>query len=228
MFDTIIIIPYRNREKHLNYFINNTVVLLKKNIPNGKVVVVEQDWTNNLFNRGYLINIVAKEYINQAKYIITHDVDINPLENTILKYYLQDVEEKSVLGILTSPCNTLAPIIKMQLNTFFNINGFPNDIWGWGAEDFALQKRAEYFNLKINKNLINHHRKSNEYFTHFNDINDRKQQNNTPNINKYELNNKPPHIKTRLVEHSGINNLNYKIIERKVLNDYVEMIKVTI
>lgn len=228
MLDTIIIIPYRNREKHLNYYLNNTVPLLKKHIPNGKVVIVEQDWTNKLFNRGYLINIAAKEYINQTKYIVTHDVDINPVENTILNYYLQEVEEKSVLGILTSPCNTLAPIAKLQLNTFLNINGFPNDIWGWGAEDFALQKRAEYFELKINKNFINNHKKSNEHFIHFNDINDRKSQNNTANINKYELNNKPPDIKKRLVEHSGINNLNYKIIERITINDYVELIKVTI
>ncbi len=57
MLDNVIIIPYRNREKHLKYYLENTVPLLQKHIPNGKVVIVEQDWNNKLFNRGCLLNI---------------------------------------------------------------------------------------------------------------------------------------------------------------------------
>ncbi len=57
MYDTVIIIPYRAREKHLEYFIENTVPLLQKHIPNSKVVIIEQDWNNKLFNRGCLLNI---------------------------------------------------------------------------------------------------------------------------------------------------------------------------
>ena len=40
MLDTVIIIPYRAREKHLKYCIDNTVPLLKKHMPNSKVVVI--------------------------------------------------------------------------------------------------------------------------------------------------------------------------------------------
>ena len=34
MLDNVIIIPYRAREKHLEYFIENTVPLLQKHMPN--------------------------------------------------------------------------------------------------------------------------------------------------------------------------------------------------
>lgn len=39
---TIIVIPYRNRERHLKYFIDNSIPLLKKHMDNMKVVIVEQ------------------------------------------------------------------------------------------------------------------------------------------------------------------------------------------
>ena len=69
MYDNVVIIPYRKREKHLKYFKDNTVPLLKKYIPNGKVIIVEQD-NNNLFNRGCILNIGIKEYENKSKYYI--------------------------------------------------------------------------------------------------------------------------------------------------------------
>jgi hypothetical protein len=64
MYDNVIIIPYRAREPHIKYYLENTVPLLRKHMPNSKVIVVEQDWNNKLFNRGKLINIGVKEYEN--------------------------------------------------------------------------------------------------------------------------------------------------------------------
>jgi hypothetical protein len=63
MYENIIAIPYRNREKHLNYYIEHTVPLLQKHLPNSKVVVVEQV-QGKLFNRAALLNVVFKEYEN--------------------------------------------------------------------------------------------------------------------------------------------------------------------
>ena len=42
MFDNVIVIPYRNRERHLKYYLENTVPLLKQYLPNSKVVIIEQ------------------------------------------------------------------------------------------------------------------------------------------------------------------------------------------
>jgi hypothetical protein len=225
MLDTVIIIPYRSREKHLKYYIDNTVPLLKKNMPNSKVVVIEQDWNNKLFNRGCLINIGVKEYENKTTHIMTHDVDINPFEETILKYYIEPIPDNNIKGIFTSMTNTLGGIIKLKCDTFLNINGFPNDIWGWGHEDKALQNRSEFKELKITKNILSNDPNIEKYFLRFNDINDRVR---PSNFNFYY--NKYYNNKTNIedVVSSGLNNLQYKILEKTNINDYVETIKVSI
>lgn len=52
MYENIIAIPFRNRDKHLDYFVKNTVPLLQEHLPNSKVVVVEQN-EGKIFNRGH-------------------------------------------------------------------------------------------------------------------------------------------------------------------------------
>ena len=220
MLDTVIIIPYRAREKHLKYFLDHTAPLFKKHIPNGKIVIVEQDWNNKLFNRGCLLNIGVKEYENKTIHCMTHDVDINPFEETILKYYIDSINDNHIRGIYTSHCNTLGGIIKFQSKTFFRINGFPNNIWGWGQEDKALQNRAEFFNVNIRKNILNNDPNQNKYFLRFDDINDR---NPAKGHNHYGT-----PISLNDIKNTGLNNLQYKILEKQDLNDFVERIKVSI
>lgn len=225
MYNTIILVPYRDRLEHMKYFIENSVPLLQKHIPNGKVVIIEQDWNNKLFNRGCLLNIGVKEYQNKTVHCMTHDIDINPNENMILKYYIDPIPENTIKGIFTSICDTLGGIIKFRSDTFFNINGFPNDIWGWGHEDKALQNRAVFKNLKINKNILSNDPNISNYLLRFNDIDDRITSSNVGLLyNKYYNN------KTNINDlmSSGLNNLQYTILERKNINDYVELIKVSI
>ena len=50
MYQNIILIPYRNREKNLSYFIQNTIPLIEKYMPKTLVVIIEQD-EGKLFNR---------------------------------------------------------------------------------------------------------------------------------------------------------------------------------
>ena len=233
--NTITIIPFRPnkdsniRQKQLDYFINTTVPLLQKCIPNGKVVIVEQDFTNNLFNRGQLINIGINEYRTCYTYFITHDDDINPCEEIIKKYYLSNPEYKTIDGILTTKFNTLAPIIKMKISTMLKINGFPNDIWGWGAEDTALQRRAEYFETIINKNFIdNYDSDIGRLFNISDESKDRIKDNNLKNVERYNLNLMTTKQKVKSIYSSGLNNLSYKVLKKQQLNDYTELIKVCI
>ena len=46
----VLIIPYRNRKPHLDYFLQNTLPLLNKNMEKVEVIVVEQG-EGTLFNR---------------------------------------------------------------------------------------------------------------------------------------------------------------------------------
>jgi len=228
MFDNIILIPYRNREAHLDYFIKNTVPLFKEHLPNSKVVIIEQT-EGKLFNRGMLLNVGFKEYENKTKYFFTHDVDINPTFKCVNEFYKLGVQDDDVLGIYTSQCNTLGGIIKITNDTIHKINGFPNDIWGWGVEDKALQNRAEFFN--INKiTLLTNKMEHPEYILRFNDTDDREKHNLPYNTQKHytifqRLNNEE---KNKEVLSSGLNNLEYKIVTKKSINDMVEVIKVEI
>jgi len=186
MLDTVIIIPYRNREKQLKYYLKHTVPLLKKHIPNGKVIIVEQ-CNNKLFNRGCLINIGIKEYQNKTMHYMTHDVDINPTEEFIIKHYVPSVPVKTINGIYIPFDSFLGGIIKTQSETFFHINGFPNNIWGWGAEDKALHARAVFYNINIQKNILHNDANKDKYLLHFKDTNDKNEINNLSNLERYKI-----------------------------------------
>jgi hypothetical protein len=227
-FDNIILIPYRAREEHLDFFIKNTVPLIQQHLHNTKVVVIQQN-EGKLFNRGKLLNVGFEEYKDKTKYFFTQDVDINPTLKCIIEFYNLGVSDDDVLGIYTSQCNTLGGIIKITNNTIHKINGFPNDIWGWGTEDKALQNRAEYFNIKKITSLTNKTDHP-EYILRFNDIDDREKRDISHNTRKHyttfqRLNNEG---KLREVMSSGLNDLEYKVINKRNINDMVEVIKVEI
>ena len=64
----IILIPYRNREEHLKYFIKNTIPYLKRYLNPFKIIIIEQN-NDRLFNRGKLLNVGFLEYFKEGKYL---------------------------------------------------------------------------------------------------------------------------------------------------------------
>jgi len=225
----IILIPYRNRGEHLKYFIKETYPLLKKEMKELKIVVVEQT-EGKLFNRGKLLNIGFMLYKNIGEYFFNHDVDLNPKMITIKELYKKEIEDGEIMGIYTSMCNTLGGIIKFKKQTIMKINGFPNDIWGWGCEDKALQNRAEFREIKISKNILNNDPERNKHFTIFNDVDDRVRINESMNWFKHykkfiELSDED---KEKEIMNSGLNNLTFKIERIEIINDDIKKITVKI
>lgn len=223
MHENIIAIPYRNRERHLDYFITNTVPLLKKHLPNSKVVVVEQN-EGKLFNRGAILNVVFKEYENKTKYFITHDVDIIPTEEIIKTVYNNDIND--MYRIKSAHNESLGGIIKAKYDIIFKINGFPNHIWGWGIEDRALFFRCYIKKIKITNNtkdsfkILPHNSNAKTFINEKKSISDIWKKPNIDSLNKEE--------QEKLVQDSGLNTLKYRILERKMINEMVEVIKVDI
>ena len=231
MYENVIAVPYRNREAHLAYFLQHTVPLIRAHLPGSRVVVVEQA-PGKPFNRGAVLNVAFKEFENRTKYFFTHDVDINPTRRCIEEYYTRSVVGNGIMGIYTSAYNTLGGIIKTTATVMRTINGFPNDIWGWGAEDKALQNRAEYFGIGKQTNLMSN-RHYPEYILRFNDVDDRDKSNHDGGDRncfkqyvQWPKHNKA--TKERIIMESGLNNLKYTVLDRKNLNDMVELIKVRI
>jgi len=228
MLNNVIVVPYRNRETHMKYFIENSVPLFQQYLPNTLVLIVEQN-EGKLFNRGALLNIGFKEYDYKTEYFFTHDIDINPTKKFVQEYYSKHVDSSNILGLYTSVCDTLGGIIKLKNEVINKINGFPNDVWGWGSEDKALQNRSEYFKIKKSTFLLNNEQQP-QYLTRFDDINDRDTKNISKNINKHYHHFKTLNDEEKLKEimNSGLSNLDYKVIDRKKIHDIVEWIKVDI
>jgi len=223
MYKTVIIIPFRDRDEHLNDFIKTAVPSIDKYLPNTKIVVVEQK-NDKLFNRGALLNVGFKEYENKTEYFITNDVDMIPSHNVVQNVYSQ--ENKDVIRIRSAHKQSLGGVAKFKHSTIFDINGFPNNIWGWGIEDRALFYRCYIKNIGVtddNKSkqfkILPH--KSNENMNYMGDKKILSDLWTKVSIDKLDAQQKQD-----LIIGSGISNLDYTIIERQSMHGIVEKIKV--
>lgn len=225
----IICIPYRNRKKQLDFFIENSVPVICEHLPNVLFLILEQSDTRP-FNRGALLNVGFDMYKKNTHYFLTHDIDINPTSKCVKEFYTQDVDDKHVLGIYTSQHNTLGGIIKITSSTINKINGFPNDMWGWGAEDKALQNRTEYYNITKITNMMND-RDHPEYILRFPNPEPRE----CCDLNKktryhYDIfKNISKQDQLNYILSTGLNNLKYNIISKEnILDNTVEHITVSL
>jgi len=181
-----LIAPYRNRPEHLKIFIQHYISLL--DLEKVKIIIVEQA-NNKPFNKGLLHNcgikaIQEKYNFQDEDFFILNDIDclIKPHK---LDFFLENPGEtiKHIFGFdniffRKYPC--LGGIISMNYNNFVKLNGFPNNFWGWGAEDLALGWRSKVAKVPINNSGII-------------------KVGNTSDITRLE---NPKQTKTRLVKHN--------------------------
>lgn len=233
MYKNIIIVPYRNRKAHLDIFIRDALPLFEKYLQPFKIVVVEQN-EGKLFNRGLMINIGFNEYKTESQFFFTHDIDIIPKEECVKNIYTKELSSNiTIMGILTSNCNTLGGIIKFNSESFSLTNGFPNNMWGWGVEDKALQNRAELMIVNIEKNIIfdDNNPLVKENFTIRDDVKDKHVDSNFHSRTNFEYDIFKSLGKDKKNEHimtTGLNNLKYEIISKKEIFNNVELIKVRV
>jgi hypothetical protein len=148
MSKTVIIIPYRDRESHLKYYLENSYPKLKNLITNLEIIIVEQT-QGKKFNRGATINIGYDYYNDPNNFYITQDVDTNPNEFS-LPYYKQNLSSNEFLSIY-SYSRSVGGIAKFKGSDFVDVNGFPNNFWGWGHEDKDFMNRILFYNKNITR-----------------------------------------------------------------------------
>lgn len=222
----IIIIPYRNRESHLKYYLENSYPKLKEGLEELEIIIVEQV-EGKKFNRGKVINVGFHYYNNPDYQYITQDVDVNPFNDEVIQKYSEEVDKNKFFGIY-SDGRTLGGVVKFKGETFIRVNGFPNDYWGWGHEDKELQNRADFYNCEIKKFLkFQELEKKANYFNIFEDNHLRE------DCGKWRLaygiwDKIPKEDKKKYIENNGVSTLDYKIIKEEVLMDGVKKITVQI
>ncbi len=114
------------------------------------------------FNLGILKNIGFAEAVKQSKnkdktYYILTDVDLLPSLN-LVKDYLKYPETPIHLANKGTRYNMdghdqkfLGGVISVNQDDFVKANGYPNNFWGWGGEDNALNYRFNKNNIRIEK-----------------------------------------------------------------------------
>jgi hypothetical protein len=158
-----IIVPYRDlhpaqkRAEHLAKFIAYMGPFMEKAIKQFNknasfhIFIVEQS-PEHKFNRGALLNLGFLEAQKQGYNVfIFHDVDLLP-GDSMGNYYVKNPE----IPIHIARCwdrykgqEYLGGIISISGKNFTDLNGYPNNYWGWGGEDDELRRRVNEINLQI-------------------------------------------------------------------------------
>jgi hypothetical protein len=150
------IVPYRDRERHLELYLNHMEHVLEG--LDYLTLIVHQD-DKRYFNRGAMKNIgfkFLKENFPKTykeKTLVFHDVDHVVWKKGVLDFNTVPGLVKHHFGFPENFVKSLGGIISMNAGDFEKTNGFPN-YWSWGYEDNCLYYRAKNAGLKIDESKL--------------------------------------------------------------------------
>jgi hypothetical protein len=139
-----VIIPYRDREEHLERFIEHFTKFISDQKINYQIFVIEQ-YDLKLFNRGRLLNIGYKIALNyECDYFCFHDVDMLP-EEADYSYPMKPTHLASQLSSYNYDMpyeEFFGGVTLFNKYDFEVVNGYSNNYQGWGFEDDDLLNRC--------------------------------------------------------------------------------------
>ncbi|XP_040188317.1 beta-1,4-galactosyltransferase 3-like isoform X2 [Rana temporaria] len=153
---TAIVIPQRNRERHLKYLLYNLHPFLQRQQLNYGIYVIQQAG-NFTFNRAKLMNVGFKEAMKDEAWdcLFFHDVDLIPEDDRNL--YTCDGFPKHV-SVAIDKFNYILPyqlcfggVSALTPEQYEKVNGFSNNYWGWGGEDDDLATRVQIGGMQISR-----------------------------------------------------------------------------
>ncbi|XP_041042512.1 beta-1,4-galactosyltransferase 1-like isoform X2 [Carcharodon carcharias] len=203
-----IIIPFRNRLQHLNYWLYYLHPILQRQQLDYGVYVINQHGEDT-FNRAKLLNVGFMEALKVYDYscFVFSDVDLIPMDDrNIYKCYSQPrhlAVSMDKFGFRLPYNQYFGGISALSKEQHEKINGFPNDYWGWGGEDDDIYNRIVFKGMSISRpsggigkcRMIRHNR----------------DQNNAPNPQRFNRISQT----RQTMQHDGLNSLVYKVLEVK-------------
>ncbi|XP_043941291.1 beta-1,4-galactosyltransferase 2 [Protopterus annectens] len=151
-----IIIPYRNREHHLKYWLHYLHPILRRQKIDYGIYIINQHG-DDTFNRAKLLNIGYKEVLKDADYdcFIFSDVDLIPMDDRNL-YHCYDQPRHFAIamdkfGFRLPYAGYFGGVSGLNKTQFLKINGFPNEYWGWGGEDDDIYNRITLNGMKVSR-----------------------------------------------------------------------------
>lgn len=143
-----VIVPFRDREIHLRYFLNVIHSFLQRQLLQYTIFVVEQT-KPKVFNKASLMNagfLEAQSFADHDCYVF-HDVDMLP-ESDLNFYTCSSVPRH--MGSHLDKWNYILPydelfggVTAFSKSHFVRVNGFSNQYYGWGGEDDDMYYRVK-------------------------------------------------------------------------------------
>ena len=144
-----IIVPYRDRQSHLEVFVPYMQEYLKDY--DYKIFVIEQN-DNKPFNRGKLLNVGARIAIKEGfDYFALHDVDMLPLKGVDYSYSETPIHLVSKINKDIPFMDYFGGVTLFNVHDYKLVNGYSNEYWGWGFEDDDLLYRCIQRNIPLDK-----------------------------------------------------------------------------
>jgi hypothetical protein len=149
----LVIIPVRDRDEHVKKLVPRLNEYLTELNISYRIVVSEQARDGKLFNKATMMNVAYSLFKNQSDYVVFHDVDAYPLS---VDYSYRDgpvhlgvAYEKNKWKLPYS--SYIGAAIQMPNRDFEKVNGWTNNIYGWGCEDDEMEIRMRHAGLYLRR-----------------------------------------------------------------------------
>jgi len=147
----VMVIVYRDRPNQLSEFLETVPPFLEKNGFDYRIIIAEQR-EETPFNRGFLINLgylTGRDLFPSYEYTVFTDVDVYPVEKNVTLDY--SGVPNGVRHIFCGYEANVGGVVCFHNPVFEAINGFPNNFWGWGHEDFAAKRRLDAIGVTVTR-----------------------------------------------------------------------------
>jgi glycosyltransferase involved in cell wall biosynthesis len=212
-----IIVPYRNREAHLEQFVPCMEKTLKKDKIPFYIYIIEQ-LDEKPFNRAKLLNVGFNE-ASDCDYFAFHDVDMLPVDSDYSypdgPTHLSSEVEQFNWGLPYE--GYFGGVTLFDKESFTKINGYSNEYWGWGAEDDDVLHRCmlrdvDTYRKQCRYKSLNHDRdvQSDLYYQNLHKL-QRFQSDSSAN---------------EAIESDGLSTLKYEVVSEKKLTSNSKIIQV--
>jgi hypothetical protein len=148
-----VIVPYRDRQEHLEVFVPHMSAYFARDkadkyIP-VRLLIVEQP-PGLPFNRGLLCNIGFQVLRDETDYTCFHDIDYLPMwadysypdhPSMLIGYGLEPRPFQHMF--LQRPWKFFSAVVALRNEHIIRANGHSNGYWGWGHEDIDFKRRLE-------------------------------------------------------------------------------------
>ena len=151
-----VIVPFRNREEHLKHWLRYLHPILQRQQLDYGVYVVHQHG-DETFNRAKLMNVGFSEALKDYDYdcFVFSDVDLIPMDD---RNIYGCFGQPRLLAAAVEKWNFRPPyptifggVTSISKEQFLEVNGFPNNYWGWGGEDDDFYNRVVYKGMSVSR-----------------------------------------------------------------------------